>query len=129
MTQEELNKLSEEVKKAKEEHEKAERKYQILKKNYDDAFCEFTLSNSSFPYKVGEKVKYTRKYESNGYEYTEEGMMIIDNIKTRHSKDETWAVIICHPEHRPTYEDVHICMDFEGNVLWSDDEEMIEKIK
>lgn len=128
MTQEELNKLSEEVKKAKEEHEKSERKYQVLRKKYEDAFDEFTLSNSSFPYKVGEKVKYTRKYESQGYNRTEEAIMIIDNIKTRHSKDETWVVIICHPEYRPTFEDVHICMDFDGNVLWSDDEEMIEKV-
>ena len=128
MTQEELNELKEEVQKAKKASEVAEVNYRLLREKFETANTAFVLSNaSSFPYKIGDKIKYTRKNRNQGYILTEESIMIIDSLKAKY-RTGTWVDILCYPIDRPNYETISIAVDLNGNIL-CDDTLTIEKIK
>jgi hypothetical protein len=129
MTQEELNELKEKVQKAKKTSEVAEVNYRLLREEFETANTAFILSNaSSFPYKIGDKIKYTRKNRNQGYILTEESIMIIDKLKARTNSSEAWIDILCYPIDRPNYETISIAVDLNGNILW-DDTITIENIK
>lgn len=129
MTQEELNEMEEKVKYSKKALEAAEIYYRQVTEEFNNLKTAFLLSgHTSFPYEIGDKIKYTRKNKNQGYILTEESIMIIDNLKARTNRSETWIDILCYPVGRPNYETISIAVDLNGNILW-DDTITIEKIK